>query len=69
MKNNYSNSAKDRLSKLKENLRDVELEKKMTFEQSGLHLWSNEVSDQFSEFDEEIEMYKRQIKNLQGKNK
>ncbi len=69
MKNNYSNGEKRRLLDLRQNLKDVELEKKITFQQDGLHLWSNEVSGQFSEFDTEIESYKEQIAKLENKKK
>ncbi|WP_303864540.1 hypothetical protein [Alkalibaculum bacchi] len=69
MKSNYSDSKKRRLLDLKENLKDVELEKKITFNQDGLHLWSNEVSEQFSEFDKEIENYKKQIAKVENKHK
>ena len=69
MKNNYSNGEKRRLLDLRQNLKDVELEKKITFQQDGLHLWSNEVSEQFSEFDTEIESYKEQIAKLENKKK
>lgn len=67
MKNNYSDLEKNRLLDLKEKLKDVELEKKMTFQQDGLHLWSNEVSDRFSEFNKEIEIYKNQIAKIENK--
>ena len=69
MKHNHSDSQKRKLLDLKEKLKDVELERKMTFNQNGLHIWSNEVSDQFLEFDREIETYKEQISELEEKQK
>ena len=67
MRSNHLDPEKRRLLDLKQNLKDVELEKKTTFYQDGLHLWSDEVADQFSEFDKEIEGYKEQISKLENR--
>lgn len=69
MKGSNKNSEKRKLLELKQKLEDVQLEKKMSFEQRGLHVWSDQVVDQFSEFDREIDFYQKQIQELERNQK
>ena len=54
---------------LKEELEDVKREKEMTFEQTGLHVWSNQVVEQFQEFEEEIDILQEKIVQEEKKKK
>ena len=58
------NQLKKQLESLENELDDVKLEKKMIFNQSGLHVSSKKVSEQIKELDEEIDKLEKKILDL-----